>query len=213
MLHLSAKDFALNGAQSFSGYLEIGRTAASGSNPLLEGDFSFYDRDALGSLLDRPPDIVKSGQFRHGDAVSVIAAAGSEADSNCAGVYKVSDPRWGPEIVYGHIGMPSTTDKKGFAVTATSPASDVGLQVTRFGPDRPLVIRPVWIDAVIASPAFLAVTILLTYLANVAQLLGARDAPLSNDRSGGGTGIEKRGVFANRPSRVHRKIPQFRRKK
>ena len=70
--------------------------------------------------------------------------------------------------VFGHVGPPPDPDETlGLLATLTSTCGDVGLNVLRRGVEEPLILRPDWIDVVIASPAFLVLTLILTYLASI----------------------------------------------
>lgn len=183
-LFLDDRQFRINGVQAFSGHVEIGENVQSGrSSQLLWGDYTFYERDPLSWILRRwNPDDVQSGSFRHGDQVSVIRRPGplaslglfrdgeaQESGSDCAGEQSLP-PAWSRQEVFGHVALsPDTEESAGLLATLTSTSGNVAIQVLRRGFREPLVLRPDWIDVVIASPTFLAVTAILTYLAAILQ--------------------------------------------
>lgn len=184
-LFLDDAQFRINGVQAFKGHVQVGEDVQSGrSSQLLWGDYTFYERDALSWILRRwNPDDVQSGTLRHGDQLSVIRRPGPLASLN---PFDYSEAQavgadcpldegrlpspWNRQEVFGHVALPlSPEENPGLLATLTSASGNVAVQVLRRGFREPLILRPDWIDVVIASPAFLAVTAILTYLASILQ--------------------------------------------
>lgn len=193
-LFLDDARFRSNGVQAFTGYVRIGDDVQSGrSTQLLSGDYTFYERDTLSWLLRRwNADAIQSGSLRHGDEVSVVRRAGllarldrfrnpgeQAAETDCPAT--ADEPLAARSVrqeVFGHVAPPPDREgNPGLLATVTSTSGNVALNVLRRGLDEPLTLRPDWIDVVIASPAFLALTLILTYLASVLQAFVPSGAP------------------------------------
>jgi hypothetical protein len=138
------------GALAFTARARIGddmRTGALGY--LRSGRWEARESGRVTSALRTVTEVVKQGTFASGAYVEVLHN----------GV---------PARTYGHL---DRSDAPGtLSVMLISEVGDTALSVRHFGVERPVTIRPDWVDVAISSPILLAATALLTILAAAVQL-------------------------------------------
>ena len=161
--------FATLGVQAFTGTLSLGEIPRSGRREHLSaGRYEFRQRSFIASKLGRKSDIVLAGTLTPGDLVVPCILGDWRSGCRLAAGRPVSQV-----TMSGIIALSTDPDQPGLVVTATSRLDDVALFIAGFGRASPeeesRLIRPDWVDAVIASPTFLAVTLILTYLASILQ--------------------------------------------
>ena len=158
------------GALSWLGQVDIGRPAASGETGLLLGG-SFEAREVLRWLPPgmRTTEVVRTGILRRGEAVALLQAGGSEHRASGA----PDDAEIGtyvPATGFGHL-TPGADAAGSLRIVALSAAGDTALRVDFTGAERPLLIRPNWIDRFTASPLLAALVSGLAAVLAVANLM------------------------------------------
>lgn len=212
---IPAEAFRRNGQLVFRGYAVIGAEPGSGREGYLrEGRYRFFERDSLALRVGRGADIVREGELVRGDRVVVTCMTGGK-DAGCATEPDPDSadegPRTGRMLVFGHVVLESHSAGSGIAIALTSTQGDVALRIERyglgpspvpsvertglaalFGPagagrGEYLTIRPNFVDVIIASPSFVAITLIVSFIAAIIQpMLPATPGSGFRDASGPG---------------------------
>lgn len=138
------------GAQRFVGAMAVGDEAGL----LLEGRYEA--RQAPSLLPGGRPDVVKGGPLLRGGDVAIVERGGDEG--------------YAPAEVFGHL-MAADPDRLGLHVVAVSRPGDTALEVVHPGAAGRLLIRPDIVDHALASPLLIALTVILTLVVGVMQLV------------------------------------------
>lgn len=159
-----------HGALVFTGSVRIGGDMGTGAQDyLIGGQWEARQIGFLTSLVRDITEVVQKGELTRGASVQVVVGAE-------------------PVISYGHI-TPAGIGDPGLEVVALSERGRLSLQVAYFGLARPILFRPDWMDRILSSPVLIALTVLLTLILMVTELLVAIFAA---GRGGRGEGSEGR---------------------
>lgn len=167
---LSDEDFARNGVQPFAGYARAGTLPTSGGPSLISGTYAFYERDAFSALTRRGLDESRRGELRNGDVVEVVDTTGGRIAParKCTGLG--NEPEAGDRVaIRGHLALSADPDSPTLTLSYASGGGSTALVVRRSGLHEPLVIEPDFVDLVVSSPSFLAISLILAYFAALLQ--------------------------------------------
>jgi hypothetical protein len=169
----------VRGALTFSGRMMIGEPIASGSRGhLIAGDYKVRESNRLSSWFGRRSDLVKSGTLTRGDVASVVLFEDGIGASG--------------------FGLITAGDGAHLHAVFHSSAPSAAIKIEALGV-RDAIIKPDWIDTILASPYLLVVGLFLGVIANlvsvsfdIADRLSARRAELgSSDRQDRGDAPEE----------------------
>ena len=156
------------GLLPFDGFLSLGRDPGAGEQGYLI-DGRFEARERFREPFGPATVVVKSGPFARGEVVEARIGAGRGEPAARA-------------PVLGHITATEGDAGPALHVVAITPVGDPHLAVRYSGSRAPRIIRPSWVDSVVASPALLAVALIISFVSS-AVALATQSAKLL---SGGG---------------------------
>jgi hypothetical protein len=168
------------GAFGWIGHVTVGRQATSGEAGLLVQG-TFEAREVLSFLPEslRTTEVVKTGVMRSGEKVSLVARQdcpwwstrprGEPESATCregTGDQQGSGTVHLPVTAFGHVTLDSGAADdgavNGFRVVALTAPGKTALSIAFAGADRPVLIRPNWIDRLTTSPVVSALATALT---------------------------------------------------
>lgn len=156
------------GALSWFGHIRIGRSAESGElGVMLAGQFEIRELFQWFNTEGRGTEVVKSGNLRQGETVSLIDTR--KLDASGAPV---------PATSFGHILLSDSYDS--FRLVGLSSAGHPALSIGFHGAEKPAIIRPNWIDRVTTSPMLAALITVFAVLVAVTNFVTAWFLPKTN---------------------------------
>ncbi len=173
VLLADAEAWRAAGLLPFDGFLSLGRDPGAGEQGyLIEGRFEARER--FREPFGPATVVVKSGPFARGEVVEARVGANRGEPAARA-------------PVLGHITATEGDAGPALHVVAITPVGDPHLAVRYSGSRAPRIIRPSWVDSVVASPALLAVALIIS-LVSSAVALATQSAKLFS--GGGDAGAE-----------------------